>query len=169
MPRKNLVLIGMPGSGKTSVSAVLSELLSMPAADTDVLVEEAAGRSIPDIFATDGEDAFRAMETAAAKQAAALDGAVIATGGGIVLRPENMEALSATGTVFFLDRDPAAIAGEDHSGRPLIGSDRERVWRLYEQRLPLYRKYARHTVPNAGTVEEAAKTIAELYGKECGQ
>ena len=59
MPRKNLVLIGMPGSGKTKISEALSALLDMPAVDTDALVEEAAGRSIPDIFASDGEDAFR--------------------------------------------------------------------------------------------------------------
>ncbi len=169
MPRKNLVLIGMPGSGKTKISEALSALLDMPAVDTDDLVEQAAGRSIPDIFADHGEDAFRDMETAAAKQAAALEGVIIATGGGIVLRPENMEALSATGVVFFRDRDPAAILGEDHSGRPLIGADTERVWTLYRQRLPLYRKYAGHTVSHTDTVEEAAAIIAELYIKECGQ
>ncbi len=169
MKKKNLVLIGMPGSGKTKISRALSELLSMPAVDTDDLVEEAAGRTIPDIFASDGEAAFRAMETAAAKKAAALEGAVIATGGGIILRPENMAALKATGIVFFRDREVAAILGEDLSGRPLIGPDSERVWKLYDQRLPLYQKYADHVISHTNTVEEAARQIAELYIKECGQ
>ena len=167
MARKNLVLIGMPGSGKTKISEVLSALLDMPAVDTDALVEEAASRPIPDIFAAEGEDAFRDMETAAAKQAAGMDGVIIATGGGIVLREENMEALRAAGIVFFRDRDPAAILGEDHSGRPLIGSHAERVWTLYRQRLPLYQKYADHVVSHTDTVEEAARQIAELYIKEC--
>lgn len=167
MPRKNLVLIGMPGSGKTSIGQALAGLLDLPAVDTDGLVEQAAGRSIPDIFAADGEAAFRTMETAAARKAAAMDGAVIATGGGIVLREENMEALRATGIVFFRDRDLDAILGEDHSGRPLIGDRPERVRTLYNRRLPLYRKYADHTISRADTVEEAARQIAELYLKEC--
>lgn len=169
MKKKNLVLIGMPGSGKTKISEALSALLDVPAVDTDDLVEQAAGRSIPDIFAGSGEAAFRDMETAAAKKAAGMDGVIIATGGGIVLRAENMEALSATGVVFFRDREVAAILGEDHSGRPLIGSHSERIWTLYRQRLPLYQRYADHIVSHTDTVEEAAAIIAELYIRECGQ
>lgn len=164
---KNLVLIGMPGCGKTTVGQLLSQLLAMPLADTDWMVERAVRRSIPDIFAQDGERAFRVLETKAAKQAAALKGTIISTGGGVVLRAENMAALSATGVVFFLDRSPEAIAGGDHGGRPLIGANRERVFELYTQRIFLYKKYAAHCIPNETTAENAAKQIAAIYLEEC--
>jgi shikimate kinase len=163
---KNIVLIGMPGCGKTKVGGVLSQLLDMPLVDTDQLVVETAGRSIPELFAQEGEEAFRDRETAAARQAAAMDGVVIATGGGMVLRPENMAALSATGVVFFRDRALEAIAAEDHGGRPLVGSDREKIYQLYTQRIELYRKYAQYTISHTDTVEEAAEQIAALYRKE---
>lgn len=165
---KNLVLIGMPGCGKTKVGIALSQLLNMPLVDTDQLIVEADGRSIPDIFAQEGEAAFRNMETAAAKRAAAMDGTIIATGGGIVLREENMKALAATGVIFFRNRDIAAIAGEDHGGRPLIGDDKERIYRLYDQRITYYQKYAQYTISNTNTVDEAARLIAAIYLEECG-
>ena len=109
--KTNVVLIGMPGSGKSCVGAALAERLGMPLVETDAMVVEKTGRSIPDIFAQDGEAAFRREETAAARRAAAMEGTVISTGGGIILRPENMEILSATGTVYFLDRDPCSAGG----------------------------------------------------------
>lgn len=165
---KNLVLIGMPGCGKTKVGIALSQLLNMPLVDTDQLIVEADGRSIPDIFAQEGEAAFRDMETAAAKRAAAMDGVIIATGGGMVLREENMKALAATGVIFFRNRDIAAIAGEDHGGRPLIGDDKERIYRLYDQRITYYQKYAQYTISNTNTVDEAARLIAAIYLEECG-
>ncbi len=163
---KNLVLIGMPGSGKTKLSRLLSQRLGLTAVDTDALVEARAGRTIPELFAAYGEAHFRDLETAAVKEAAAMTGAAIATGGGVVLRSENMAALSATGVVFFRDRALSAIAGEDHAGRPLIGADKERIYRLYRERLPLYQKYAHHIIPHTDTLEEAAQLIAALYEKE---
>lgn len=166
---KNLVLIGMPGSGKTKMGRILSEWFTLPLVDTDQMVVEKAGKTIPEIFAQDGEQAFRDLETAAVQEAAALNGAVIATGGGVILRPENMEALRETGLVFFRDRSPAAIAGEDLTGRPLIGSDSERVYRLYNERLPLYQKYAHHTIPHTDTYEVAAGMIAGIYEREAKQ
>jgi len=163
---KNLVLIGMPGSGKTKIGKLLAQRFSLPLVDTDALVEDRAGRTIPELFAAYGEAHFRELETAAVQEAAALDGAVIATGGGVVLREENMAALARTGVIFFRDREPEAIAGEDHGGRPLIGGDRERVFRLYEQRIHLYRKYAQHTISHTDTVAEAAEQIAVIFEKE---
>ena len=88
--KKNIVLIGMPGCGKSAVGRCLSQLLEMPLVDTDELVEQEAGRTIPEIFAQEGEGAFRDRETAAARAAAAMEGVIVATGGGMVLRPENM-------------------------------------------------------------------------------
>lgn len=163
----NLVLIGMPGSGKSTVGKILSKMLCMPLVDTDALVEQTAGKTIPELFAQEGESAFRDRETAAARQAAALDNTVIATGGGIILRPENMETLAATGLIFFRDRDLEDIVGEDHMGRPLVGKDPDKLRILYTQRIDLYRKYAQYTISDTKTAEEAAARIAALYREVC--
>lgn len=163
----NLVLIGMPGSGKSTVGKILSKTLCMPLVDTDALVEQTAGKIIPELFAQEGERAFRDRETAAARQAAALDNTVIATGGGIILRPENMEALAATGLIFFRDRDLEDIIGEDHMGRPLVGKDPDKLRILYTKRIDLYRKYAQYTISDTKTAEEAAARIAALYREAC--
>ena len=163
----NLVLIGMPGSGKSTVGKILSRMLCMPLVDTDAMVEAAAGETIPELFAREGEAAFRDRETAAARQAAELDNTVIATGGGIILRPENMAALSATGLIFFRDRALENIMGEDHMGRPLVGKDPDKLRILYTQRIELYRKYAQYTISHTKTAEEAAARIAALYREAC--
>lgn len=167
--KRNIVLIGMPGCGKTRVGMALSRKLGMPLLDTDKMVEQATGRSVREIFAEDGEAAFRDMETAAAREAAGREGVIIATGGGMVLREENMAALAATGYVFFRDRDPDAIAGEDHRGRPLMAGGRDRVYQLYEERIGYYRRYAEYTISHTDTVEEAADQIAAIFRKECAK
>lgn len=165
--KKNIVLIGMPGCGKSAVGRELSAMLHMVFMDTDHMVEQTDGRTIPDIFARDGEATFRDKETAAAKQAAAMRGVIIATGGGMVLREENMAALAETGVIFFRDRDLADILGEDLGGRPLLSGDKQRIYDLYDQRIHLYRKYADHTISNTKTAAEAARQIAALYREEC--
>lgn len=164
---KNIVLIGMPGCGKTAVGRELSAALHMLLVDTDQMVEQADGRTIPDIFAQDGEQAFRDLESAAARQAADMRGVIIATGGGMVLREENMQALSRNGIVFFRDRPVSDILGEDLSGRPLLRDDAQRIYRLYDQRIHLYRKYAQHTISHTNTAKEAAQHIAAIYEEEC--
>lgn len=166
---KNLVLIGMPGSGKTKMGRLLSARFGLPLVDTDELVVQRAGKTVAELFAEEGEAAFRDRETAAVREAASLCGAVISTGGGVILREENMTALRASGVVFFRDRDPKAIVGEDHSGRPLLSGDTERVYRLYAERLPLYERYADHIIPHTDTYEEAAEQIAALFEKECAE
>lgn len=166
--KPNLVLIGMPGSGKTKIGRVLSARFGLPLIDTDELVTARAGKSVSTLFAEEGEASFRDRETEAVKEAAALRGAVIATGGGVILRAENMAALRESGLVFFRDRDPKAIVGEDHSGRPLLKGDAERVFRLYEERIALYRQYADHIIPHTDTYEEAAEQIAAIFEKERG-
>ena len=164
---KNIVLIGMPGSGKTTVGQRLAEMLNMKFVDTDALVEQEQGMSIPQIFQQLGEPAFRDMESRAAQTAAAMEGVIIATGGGMVLRQENMQALAATGVVFFRDRPVEDIAGQDMSGRPLVGADTDRLYRLYDQRIHLYRTYAHHIISDTQTPEQAAEQIAARYAQEC--
>lgn len=167
---KNLVLIGMPGSGKTKMGGLLARRFSLPLLDTDALVVEASGLTIPELFDRFGEAHLRDLETQAVKRAAASDGAVIATGGGVILRDENMAALAGTGVIFFRDRPPEAILGEDHKGRPLVGGDREqareRLLRLYTQRIGLYKRYAHHYIAPTDTYQEAAEQIAAIYERE---
>ena len=167
---KNLVLIGMPGSGKTKMGNLLSQRFDLPLLDTDAMVVEETGMAIADIFARFGEAHFRDLETRAVMKAAQTPGAVIATGGGAVLRPENMAALAKTGLIFFRDRPPEAIVGEDHKDRPLVGSDKDaaraRIFDLYAQRIALYKRYAHHYIAPTDTYQEAADQIAALFEKE---
>lgn len=160
---KNIVLIGLPGSGKTTVGRLLAEQMGRTFVDTDTLVEQKEGRSIPDIFAAEGEAYFRAVETVCAREAAAADDAVIATGGGVVLCKENMDALRETGKIYFLDRDPNEILRSvDVSGRPLLKNQREKIFRLHKERAPLYRRYAQASF-SGGTPAELAEAIALMF------
>ena len=167
---KNLVLIGMPGSGKTKIGNYLAQKLDLRVLDTDAMVVEAAGMAISDIFAQYGEAYFRDLETQAVQKAARESGVIIATGGGVVLRAENMAALAQTGVIFFRDRPPEAIVGEDHKDRPLVGADKEaarqRIFDLYAQRIALYKRYAHHYIAPTDTYQEAAEQIAALFEKE---
>ena len=109
MGEKNIVLTGMMGCGKTTVGRLLSARLGRPLVDTDALIEEREGRSIPQIFAQSGEDWFRRAEQAAAEDVARRTGLIVACGGGLHLRDAAIAPLRASGTVLFLARDPVEI------------------------------------------------------------
>ena len=161
---KNIVLIGMMGSGKTTVGGLLAKHLRRPFADTDALIEEREGRSIPDIFARDGEDAFRAMELKLSRELSGQSGLVIACGGGLPMREEAIAALKQNGLVFWLDRDPAETYDAlDVSGRPLARSGREDFIRRYQDRAPVYRRWADHTIPCADGPAAAEQLISTIY------
>jgi len=139
--RHNVVLIGFMGTGKTAVGRALAARLGLAFVDTDALVEERAGRSVARIFAEDGEEVFRRLESEAVASAGDRAGTVIATGGGVVLRPENMARLRQRGMVVALRAAPAAILARVGAGsaRPLLGANpEERVRRLLVERGPLY-------------------------------
>ncbi len=156
---ENLVLIGMPGSGKSTVGRMLAERLGRPLLDTDAAVAEQAGKSVPAIFAQDGEPAFRALERAAAAACGRQKGAVIAAGGGIVLSEENVRALRQNGRVYFLRRPLEALETE---GRPLsTGLDALR--RMYAARLPLYQSACDAEIDNSGAPEHAVRQILEAF------
>ena len=154
--KENIVLIGMPASGKTTVGQLLARRLGRAFIDTDDGIVERAGKSIPDIFAQDGEAAFRQIESDVIREAGAKTGAVVATGGGAILRPENVTALKQNGKVVFLDRAPEKLS--PGTGRPLF-ADPQQAFQLYEKRHPLYRAAADITVDANGTVEETAEQI----------
>ena len=160
---KNIVLIGLSGCGKSTVGRRLARKLHMPLLDTDVMIEERTGRTIPDIFAREGEAGFRNMETACVKEAAEKEGVVISTGGGVILREENMTALSKNGLVVFIDRHPSHILRSTTLGdRPLVQNDRDRLFRLYADRLALYRRHADVTVPNHGGPRTLKKRLLQI-------
>ena len=155
----NIILIGMPGSGKTTVGRRLAEALGRPFVDTDALVVEAAGRSIPDIFASDGEEVFRTYETEAVKHAGMMSGAVIATGGGVVTRPRNYAPLSQNGRIVFLRRDLKKLATH---GRPL--SQATPPEEMYARRLPLYQSFSDAEVDNNGSPADTVAAILSALG-----
>ena len=154
---ENLVLIGMPGSGKKTVGALLACRLGRPFVSSDRLVETLTGLTIPDIFARWGEDAFRALETRSLALLCARTGSVIATGGGCVTRPENRPLLRMGGRVVWLRRETAALATE---GRPIsLSRDLDE---LYAEREPLYRACADCTADNNGTIDRTVEQIRNL-------
>ncbi|WP_346665137.1 shikimate kinase [uncultured Mailhella sp.] len=160
---KNLVLIGLSGCGKSTFGRKLAKRLRLPLLDTDVMIEKKTGRSIPDIFAADGESGFRDIESACAREAAAVQGAVISTGGGMILREENMKELSKNGLVVFIDRHPSRILRSTTlKDRPLVQDDRDKLFRLYAARLALYRRHADVTVPNHGSPRTLKRRILQV-------
>ena len=152
---ENLVLIGMPGCGKTAVGKLLAERLDRPFFDADALLTDRYG-DIPAIFAEQGEEAFRAMETEILEELGKQSGAIIATGGVCVTRPENYPLLRQNGRIIRLRRPIEALPTE---GRPL--SQTNRLETLLAQREPLYSAWADFSIDNTGTPEDAAQAILE--------
>ena len=157
---KNIVLIGMPGSGKTTLGRCLAEMLNREFIDADPEIEKDAGKTIPELFAV-SEDHFREQETKTARRLAKLRDKVLAMGGGVVLREENIACLKENGLIIFLDRSPGDIVGDvDTETRPLLAAGRQRIYDLYAQREALYRKAADITVVNKGDLQEVLQRVA---------
>lgn len=156
----NLVLIGMPGSGKSSIGKRIAQQMGRELVDMDQIIVELAGKSIPEIFAEDGEDVFRRWETQAAQQCGKEKGLVIASGGGAVTREETMRALSQNGEIIFIERELSQLAT---GGRPLSAGGMSALEKMYEKRMPLYKKYSCCSVDNSGTMEMAVKAAMEGF------
>ncbi len=148
----NIVLIGMPGSGKTTVGRSLARVMRMHFVDADEKLEADTGRKISGIFASDGEDAFRDLESKVLAECAQMQNTVISTGGGAVLREENMKCLAQNGRIVWLNRAVSDLFSTNLTNRPLIAQDKNRIYQLFEQREPLYRKYAEITIRNRGSI-----------------
>jgi shikimate dehydrogenase len=161
--RSNIVLVGMPGSGKSTVGRLLSERLGMSFIDTDAMIEEAHG-PIPGIFAAEGETVFRRYELDASREAAGLMRAVVSTGGGIVQTEAAMQALRETGVVVYVDRPLETLLKETTTeGRPLLADGHHVLTGLYEKRHPLYRSYADITVENTADASACAENIIRSW------
>lgn len=153
---ENIVLIGMPGCGKSSVGRALAALSGRELVDTDDEIVRMAGKPIPAIFEQGGEAAFRALEKEAVQGAAARHGVIIATGGGSVMFPENRTALSQNGRVFFLQRPLEMLAV---AGRPLSVNLHE----MASRRMPVYQSFCDASVENNGPVDAVARQIWEVF------
>ena len=153
---ENIVLIGMPGCGKSTLGKLLAKALGRQFVDADTVLLEQAGMPIPEIFKKEGEAGFRARESAVLMALGREKGQVIATGGGCVTVAANYPLLHQNGKILFLDIAPQGLSCE---GRPLSSARSPEV--LYRERLPLYRKFADITVPITRDTEENLKRIKE--------
>lgn len=153
---QNIVLIGMPGCGKSTVGRALAEKLNRPFFDADAELEARAGCSIPEIFSSQGEGAFRALETEVLCELGKKSGAVIATGGGCVTREENYPALHQNSVIVCLSRPLELLPT---SGRPI--SQANSLDALYAARAPLYARFADLTISNTTSPSACAAAILE--------
>ncbi len=157
---QNVVLIGMPGCGKSAIGRTLARRLGKPFVDLDHLAADRAGKSIPEIFAQEGEDAFRSLESELVREAGAQTGCVLSTGGGVVTREENYPPLHQNGVIVHIRRDIRLLPT---AGRPVSQStDLHALWRRRE---PLYHAFADLTVDNDSTIEGAAAEIEKELNK----
>ncbi len=154
--KENTVLIGMPACGKSTVGKIIADKEKKPLVDTDELIVKKAGRAIPEIFGELGESAFRDIESEVIKECATLSGAVIATGGGAVLRRENVRELKRGGRLYFLDRSPELLAPTED--RPL-SKTREAIEARYRERYPIYISAADTHVLADGPADKVANKI----------
>ena len=158
---KNIILIGMPGCGKSTLGRALAEALHRSFVDADTYLEEKEGKSIPEFFAV-SEDCFRDAEERTIAALAARESLVIATGGGVVKRAVNIERLKKTGTIYFIDRRPEDIVSDvEVSTRPLLAEGSGKVYTLYEERIALYRKAADEIIENTGSLDSVLQRLLE--------
>lgn len=153
---ENIVLIGMPGCGKSTIGQVLAKQLNKKFVDADACIEREAACTIPEIFAKDGEPVFRALESKILQLLGSGSGMIIATGGGCVTRPENYMYLHQNSTIIWIQRELQQL---ETVGRPL--SQSSKLSDMYMQREPLYRRFADCVVENNGTLEDAVRSICD--------
>lgn len=156
---KNIFLIGMPGAGKSTIGKILSENLFLPFYDADIYLESSIGKLISSLF-IQGEDIFRDIETEILKKLV-LKKAIIATGGGVIVRKENRELLKKEGFVFFIDRKIEDIKKDiQKEYRPLLRKGVS-LESLYEERFPLYKEVADFHILNKVRISEVIDEIQE--------
>ncbi|WMJ79799.1 shikimate kinase [Clostridium sp. MB40-C1] len=160
---KNIVLIGMPGCGKSTIGKELAEELKVKFCDIDEYIVETTGLSIGEIF-TEGEDIFRSIEKESIKKISKVIPQVIATGGGVIKDSENIKELKGNGIIFFINRSIEKISTDvDILSRPLLKSGKEKLYDLYKERYLLYKRYCDYEIINDGHINGVKdKIITQL-------
>ncbi|WP_129598634.1 shikimate kinase [Anaerophilus nitritogenes] len=159
---KNIVLIGMPGCGKTTIGKLLAEKLDMDFCDLDEYIEKREEKSIPEIF-EEGEDTFRKIEASVVKELSQNSDMIISTGGGVVKNPENIENLKTNGIILFINRPIENIVSDiDIYTRPLLQNGKEKIYKLYEERYLLYKKYCDEEMINDEDLQIVVDKIIRL-------
>lgn len=156
---KNIVIIGMPGSGKSTIGKELSKRLNIKFCDIDEYIIKKEGKSIPEIFQK-GEEHFRNIESMAVREISSKVPQVIATGGGVVKREENIEVLRQNGIIIFLNRPIEHIVHDvDIKNRPLLKDGSEKLYGLFKERNELYNKYCDYKIDNINMKESIEKIL----------
>lgn len=158
---ENIILIGMPGCGKSTIGKLLSKKIGKFFVDADAEIEKLAGETIPEIFSNYGENKFRELESEVLSELGKRSGCVIATGGGCITRSENYNYLHQNGTIIWLQRDLAALPT---NGRPL--SQKAKLRDMYAVRSPLYAKFSDLIVENNTTANETVESILGILNPE---
>lgn len=162
---KNIVLIGMPACGKSTIGYWLSKKINYPFVDVDRYLEEKENRIISDIFSNEGEEYFRELETKYLKELSEKEGIIISTGGGAVKNKENIDILKENGIIVFLNRTIDDISRENHRNRPLLQNP-DNIQKLYDERIKLYRRYADIIIKNDDNIDVIVdRIITVLKGK----
>lgn len=158
--KKNIVLIGMPGCGKTTIGEMLAKELNKEFYDVDHEIEKKSARLISDIFEKDGEAEFRKLETEMTKHLGSKSETIISTGGGVVKNYENIKALNENSIILFIDRTLDDIFHDiEIAHRPLLADGKQRLTSLYEERYELYKKYADVIIPNNMPLDKVINKI----------
>lgn len=162
--RKNIVLTGMSGCGKTTVGKMVAEILKMRFTDTDEVFVSEEKRSISDVFETDGEAYFRKKEKEIIERVSKRGGTVISTGGGVICDSENVSFLKSSGIIFYIKRDIEKIANQvKPDGRPLFKAGKKAVKKLFKERRKPYEAAADYEIENNSLPKEAAEKICDIY------
>lgn len=160
--KNKIVIIGMPGSGKTTLGRMLAEELNIKFFDMDEYIVERTGKTTIQLF-ENGEEYFRDIESETCKELAKYDNILISTGGGVIKRKANIDVLNEEGLIIFIDRPVENILGDvDVSFRPLLKDGKEKLLKLYDERYALYNEYADEIVINNSDVRAAIDRIKEI-------
>ena len=157
--KENIVLIGMPGCGKSTIGKMLSEKLNKELIDSDVEIEKVINCQIKDFLTESNEEEFRDIESNVINNISLLNNKIISTGGGAVKRYSNIKSLKGNGLIIFIDRSIDNIKTDDT--RPL-SSNVEKLNKLYKERYPLYKKACDYEVSNNGDIHDTVNKIIEL-------
>lgn len=158
---ENIILIGMPGCGKSTIGKLLSQMTGRKCIDSDEMIVQLAGKTIPEIFSQDGETHFRHLESQVLESLGKQSGLIICTGGGCVTQNKNYPMLHQNGTIFWLQRDLSLLSTD---GRPL--SQKGDLLQMHLQREPMYMRFSDFSIDNNGSVLEVASMILEKLEEE---